>query len=181
MAHGGVAILLVYLLTFLDATRSEGGAAVYLVAAWAFVTGLVLSHIFHEWCHFLGSVVGSATVSLKPRVHPLFFEFDLDANSHTQFILLSAGGLCGNVLLLLLVSYGAASHSLVMTSLLAAVAGQLVFVLILELPVSIRVLAGAGPLEALTAHFGQGGPLFLRAAIGGVTTAALIFALSSFR
>ena len=176
LAHGGVALLLVSLLTYMDA-RATSGAALYLAVGWAFLTGLVLSHIIHEWCHFFGAIAGRATITLKPRVHPLFFDFDFAANARAQFLFLSFGGLFGNVLLLWLVAHGDGPQSLVMTGLLAAVAGQLVFVLILELPVSIGVLGGADPLAALTEHFGQGGPLFLRAAIGGAATAALVFAL----
>ena len=175
VAHGGVAALLLYLLFWMDA-RTTNGVTLYLTAAWAFATGLVLSHIFHEWCHFFGALVGRATVTLKPRIHPLFFDFDFPANSRAQFLFLSIGGLLGNVLLLL-VTPGDWPHSLAMASLLAAVAGQLVFVLILELPVSIGVLRGADPLATLTAHFGQGGPLFLRAGVGGAATAVLVFAV----
>ena len=68
-------------------------------------------------------------------------------------------------------------QSPVMTAFLAAVAGQFVFVLMLELPVSIAVMAGRDPLQALQQHFGQGGPLFLRAGSGGLATAALVFLL----
>ena len=71
----------------------------------------------------------------------------------------------------------AGSHSPVMIAFLAAVAGQLVFVLMLELPVSIGVMAGRDPLRTLEQHFGQGGPLFLRAGIGGLATAVLVFLL----
>jgi len=38
-------------------------------------------------------------------------------------------------------------------------------------------MAGRDPLQALQQHFGQGGPLFLRAGIGGLATAALVFLL----
>ena len=123
LAHGGVVLLLVYLLTYTN-TRATTGAALYLAVAWAFATGLVLSHIIHEWCHFFGAVAGRATVTLKSRLHPLFFDFDFAANTRAQFLFLSFGGLLGNVLLLLLVAPGDAPQSLMMTSLLAAVAGQ---------------------------------------------------------
>jgi len=174
LVHGGVVVLLVYLLQLIDA-RVTNGAGLYLAAAWAFITGLILSHIIHEWCHYFGAVLGRSALTLKPRVHPLFFDFEFDHNAPRQFLFLSFGGLIGNVILLGILTLPQGPHSLVMISMLSAVAGQLVFVLILELPVSLGVLAGRDPLEALTAHFGQGGPLFLRAAVGGVITAALIF------
>ena len=49
------------------------------------------------------------------------------------------------------------------------------FVLILELPVSIGVWRGGQPLAVLTAHFGQGGPLFLRAFAFGLATAFVVY------
>jgi hypothetical protein len=176
LAHGAVALLLVCTLILLD-RMAIGGVALYLATAWAFLSGLGLSHIIHEWCHFLGAISARATITLKPRVHPLFFDFDYSANSPGQFLCLSFGGLLGNVVLLYILVFVVGPHSQIATGLLAAVAGQFVFVLMLELPVSLGVLAGRDPLQTLTAHFGQGGPLFLRAALGGVGTAVLVFLL----
>ena len=149
----------------------------YAIAAWAFLCGLAFSHIIHEWCHYAGARLAKSTLTLKPRVHPLFFDFDLEANTSRQFLCLSLGGLTGNLLLLALLIFYNAPGSIVSISLLAAVLGQLVFVLLLELPVSVEVITGKEPLAALTAHFRQGGPLFLRAALGGVITAVLVFLL----
>ena len=176
LAHGGIALLLVALLLAAHSWPGTGPGA-YLLVAWGFLTGLALSHIVHEWCHFLGATVAHSAFTLKPRVHPLFFDYDFAKNTRPQFLCLSIGGLLGNVLLLSLALLFAGSQSAVMTAFLAAVAGQLVFVLMLELPVSIGVMAGGDPLRTLEQHFGQGGPLFLRAGIGGLATAALVFLL----
>lgn len=176
LAHGAVALLLVVVLVTLDSGATKG-VALYLAAAWAFLTGLGLSHIIHEWCHFLGAIIARAKVTLNPRIHPLFFDFDFSANKPGQFLCMSFGGLLGNVLLLCIVVFFVGPQTMVMTSSLAAVAGQFVFVLILELPVSLAVLNGRDPLESLTTHFGEGGPLFLRAAVGGVATASLVLLL----
>lgn len=176
LAHGGIALLLVALLLAAHAWTGTGPAA-YLLAAWGFLTGLALSHIVHEWCHFLGATAARSALSLKPRIHPLFFDYDFAQNTRPQFLCLSIGGLLGNVLLLSLALLFAGSQSAVMIAFLAAVAGQLVFVLMLELPVSMGVMAGRDPLRTLEQHFGQGGPLFLRAGIGGLATAALVFLL----
>ena len=176
LVHGGIALLLAALLIGADSGASTGVTA-YLVAAWAFLTGLALSHIVHEWCHFLGARTARSALTLKPRIHPLFFDYDFAQNTPAQFLCLSIGGLLGNLMLLCIALLCAGSQSPVMTAFLAAVAGQFVFVLILELPVSIAVMAGRDPLQALQQHFGQGGPLFLRAGIGGLATAALVFLL----
>lgn len=177
LVHGGVALLLVWSLLYLNGAEKAGssGAALYLAAAWAFLCGLALSHIIHEWGHFLGALAFRSTLTIKPRVHPLFFDFDYQANRPRQFLALSLGGLLGNLVLMLVLVSPAGAHTLVHTSLLAAVIGQFVYVLVLELPVSLGVMAGGEPLETLATHFARGGPLFLRATLFGVTTAALVF------
>ncbi len=176
IAHGGIALLLAALLLAAQSWTGTGPAA-YLLVTWAFLTGLALSHIVHEWCHFLGATAARSALTLKPRLHPLFFDYDFAQNTRAQFLCLSIGGLLGNVLLLSLALLFAGSRSPVMTAFLAAVAGQFVFVLMLELPVSLGVMAGRDPLRTLEQHFGQGGPLFLRAGGGGLATAALVFLL----
>ena len=180
LAHGGVALLLVWSLLYLNAAEHAGsaGAALYLAAAWAFLCGLALSHIIHEGGHFLGALAFRSALTTKPRIHPLFFDFDYLANRPQQFLALSLGGLLGNlVLMLFLLALPAGAHTLVLTSLLAAVIGQFVYVLVLELPVSLGVMAGREPLETLGSHFAQGGPLFLRATLAGVAAAVLVFLL----
>jgi hypothetical protein len=176
LAHGSVLLLLAAALVTADSLATTG-AALYLAVAWAFLTGLGLSHIVHEWCHFFGAVIAGAAITLKPRVHPLFFDYDFAKNTPRQFLCLSIGGLLGNVVLLSIALAFAGPQAPVMTSFLAAVAGQFVFVLMLELPVSLGVMAGRDPLQSMEQHFGQGGPLFLRAAIGGVATATGVFLL----
>lgn len=178
LAHGALALLLVCSLFYLHAAEMAGsrGPTLYLAAAWAFLCGLALSHIIHEWGHFLGALTFRSRLTIKPRVHPLFFDFDYLANRPAQFLALSLGGLLGN-LALLLVLLGTGDHSLVLTSLLAAVIGQFAYVLVLELPVSLGVMAGRDPLEMLGTHFAQGRPLFLRATLAGIAAAVLVFLL----
>jgi hypothetical protein len=178
-SHGAVALLLVGTLMLAEARAAidPAGLPGYLAAGLAVLVGLGLSHIIHEWCHFLGAKLAGATVQLKAAPHPLFFDFDFSANTPAQFLCLAAGGLLGNGLLLAVVALWVAPDTLVMTSLLAAVAGQLVFVLMLELPVPLAVIAGREPLQALTGHFSQGAPLFLKAGVGGIATAAAVLLL----
>ena len=179
LAHGAVFALLVFGATVLQDREQAGpgGAALYLAASLAFLTGLAFSHIIHEWGHFLGAVLSGAMLTVRQRISPLFFDFEFPANTHRQFLWMSAGGLAGNLVLLLFLSLGIDSTGQVLNAMMAAVLGQLVFVVILELPVSLRVLAGQEPLEALTEHFSQGAPLFLRALLAGVATAALVLLL----
>ena len=179
IAHGGVAALLAVSLGWLMRWESGGGSGwpLYLAVAWSVLCGIALSHIFHEWGHFLGGLVSGAALNVKTAIHPLFFDFDYRASTPGQFLALGAGGLLGNVALLLALLLSVAPGTLVAISLLAAVAGQLVFVLVLELPVSLGVRACGDPLQTLGAHFGQGLPLFLRAGAAGLFTAALVVLL----
>ena len=179
LSHGAVFALLVLGAYWLNEREQAGatGAALYLAASLAFLIGLALSHILHEWGHFLGARLGGARLTVRDKISPLFFDFEFPANTPRQFLWMSAGGLSGNLLLLFFVSLCIDPAGLVLTALMAAVLGQLVFVVILELPVSLRVLAGQEPFSALTEHFGQGGPLFLRALVAGGATAALVILL----
>ena len=176
LAHAGVFALLVYGLIALNSWENAGnqGFLIYLAALGAFLSGLALSHIVHEWGHFMGAIITGSRLTIKPKIFPLFFDFDYAANRPGQFLVMSLGGLLGNFLLLLVLVFYIAPTTLVLTTCLAAVAGQLLYVLILELPVSLGTLAGREPLAALEAHFGQGGPLFLRATLMGLGAAALV-------
>jgi hypothetical protein len=177
LAHGIVALFLVCTLALTEAWEQTGSNDYlsFMAAVWAFLCGFGLSHIIHEWCHYAGARLARSVHTLKPQTHPLFFDFNLEANSPGQFLCLSLGGLVGNLLLLALLLSFPTTGSIVMTGLLASVVGQFVFVLMLELPISVEVIAGKVPLAAITDHFEQGAPLFLRAALGGVGAAVLVF------
>ncbi|MEH6588915.1 MAG: hypothetical protein V7746_01595 [Halioglobus sp.] len=177
LAHGSVALALAGLLFMVYSWALSANTAYVSGIAFtcAFLSGLGFSHIIHEWCHYVGARMANSAITLKPKIHPLFFDFDLEANTSRQFLWLSMGGLVGNFILLALLVYLPIVPSIAMTGLLAAVLGQIVFVLILELPVSVEVMRGKAPLAAITGHFEQGGPLFLRAALGGIGTAVLVF------
>jgi hypothetical protein len=179
LAHGSVFLLLIVTLWVLETWLVPGqeGIIRYLAATWAFLSGMALSHLIHEWGHFAGALISGAKLTIKPAAHPLFFDFDYDHNKPRQFLLMSMGGLLGNFLLLVTLLLLVTPASLITTSLLAAVIGQLVYVLILELPVSCGVMAGGAPLAVLTTHFSQGGPLFIRATLGALVAAAAVFVL----
>lgn len=180
LAHGGVCLLLISTLWVLESSQGpeEPAIAGYLAATWAFLSGMALSHIIHEWGHFAGALISGSSLTIKPAAHPLFFDFDYELNKPRQFLFMSGGGLLGNILLLLTLLLLVKPASLVTTSLLAAVVGQLVYVLILEFPVSFGVMTGGAPLAVLTNHFNQGGPLFIRATLGALAAAAAVFAAS---
>jgi hypothetical protein len=177
VSHGTVFIVLLLSLYWLQASETgAGGLTRYAGATWGFLTGMALSHLIHEWGHYLGARASGATTTLKQGVHPLFFDYVFAANSPRQFLVMSMGGLLGNLLLLAAMIALARPDALVLKSALAAVVGQLIFVIVLELPVSLAAVAGEAPYAALERHFSQGGALFLRAAALGVAGAATILA-----
>lgn len=158
-------------------------------------TAIILSHLVHEWGHFIGALLSRSAYTLKPKISPLFFDFDYVKNVPRQYLCFSAGGPLGNVLLaaattlLLLAGPHLSNPHLsnqpqgLTTSqqwLLATMLGQLVYVLVLELPVSLGILAGKNPLEVLSTHFGQGAPLFQRSLLAGISSALLVAAALTF-
>tara|TARA_R110002110_G_scaffold205066_7_gene417318 strand:+ start:475918 stop:476469 length:552 start_codon:yes stop_codon:yes gene_type:complete len=178
-AHGFVMLALIASLHVMLRSRfpTLNTSTMAVCAVWSFACGLALSHIIHEWGHYLGARISGSKLSIKKRMAPLFFDFDYSANNARQYLYLSIGGLLGNIVLLLALLLWMPLTSLASVSLLAAVLGQLIYVLILELPISLGILAGRDPLTVLSQHFGQGRPLFARAGIGGVLTAAAVFAI----
>jgi len=134
----------------------------------AIAAGLILSHLIHEWGHFLGACLTKSKLTIKEKISPLFFDFDYLENNARQYLCLSAGGPVGNIVLILTTVFCIPMDNLGRQALLATMLGHFVYVLILELPVSRGILAGKNPIDVLSQHFGQGAPLFRRAERFGV-------------
>jgi len=149
----------------------------FIVIPLSIATGIVLSHVIHEWGHFLGAVISRSTYSLKKKISPLFFDFDYVKNNPRQYLCMSVGGPLGNVLLISITLLWVPTQSTSEQWLLATMMGQLAYVLVLEGPVSLGILAGKNPLEVLGQHFGQGSPLFQRSFLAGIITALLVVAV----
>jgi len=147
-----------------------------LVIALSIATGVVLSHVIHEWGHFLGAVLSRSAYTLKKKISPLFFDFDYVKNDPRQYLWMSVGGPLGNVLLISITLWLLPIETLAQQWLLATMMGQLVYVLVLEGPVSLGILAGKNPLEVLAKHFGQGKPLFQRSLLAGIASGLLVIA-----
>ncbi len=147
-----------------------------LIIFLSLVSGIVLSHLLHEWGHFIGAVLSRSRYTLKSKISPLFFDFDYVKNTPRQYLWLSFGGLAGNIFLITTTLLSFSLHTLGQPFLLASIIGQFAYVLVLELPVSIGILAGKNPLEVLSQHFAQGKPLFLRSLLAGISSGVLILA-----
>ena len=151
--------------------------ALYLAVSGAVLLALLLTHLLHEWGHFLGATLSASAYTLKPRPSPLFFDFDYEAGTARQYLWLSVGGLLGNLLALAVIALVLPLDTTIARSALAAGTALLAYVLVLELPISLGIAAGRPPMETLTGHFGQGAPLFLRATAAGLLVGALGSAL----
>ncbi len=173
-AHAGFAALTLWLLAWVaDWYGGDGGALSAAVGGAAgFVLGFALAHLAHEWSHYAGALLGGMPTTVKANISPLFFDADLDASSGTPFLAMSFGGPIGNIICIALLVGLAPLDNLVFQAALAAGIGSLVYVLVLEVPVSRSVLAGKTPIDSLTDHFGQGGGLFLRATAAGLAASA---------
>lgn len=171
-AAGLFALWLIELLMQLE----QGGAGVLmlgLAGLAAVLLGAVLSHLCHEWGHYLGALLGRAPLTVKPRPAPLFFDVDYERVTARQFLLLSWGGPLGNLLLIGLLSSRLAEGALVPLCAWASSVAMLAYVLVLEGPISRGILAGGQPLPVLTEHFGQGVALLKRAGLVALATLAV--------
>ena len=134
----------------------------------AIASGIALSHLIHEWGHFVGAVITKSAYTIKENISPLFFDFDYLNNNKKQYLTLSAGGPIGNVLIILMTACYLPMDNLIRATFMATLIGQFIYVLFLESPISIGILKGKDPLETLANHFGQGKPLFVKCTLYGV-------------
>lgn len=155
------------------------GPALWLACIGAVLIGAGFSHLIHEWGHYLGVLASGAGHTLRSRPSPLFFDFDYEGSSASQYLWVSAGGPLGNALLVLLLSAGLPSTSLIYLSLWATALGMLAYVVVLEGPISRAIIAGGVPMEVVTRHFGQGLPLFRRAGVWALGVIGASFAVAT--
>lgn len=179
LSHGAVALLTSVLWCtadqwYMTTPSLLGNSMVILLTV---VTGIVLSHVIHEWGHFFGAVLSRSAYTLKKKISPLFFDFDYLKNSPRQYLWMSVGGPLGNVLLISMTLLLLPIQSTGQQWLLATLLGKLVYVLVLEGPVSLGILAGKNPIEVLGKHFGRGRPLFQRSLLAGISTALLVLVI----
>jgi hypothetical protein len=177
--HLGIFLLAGYGLVFLDrwSANRDHDLLFYLAALAAVAGALVITHIAHEWGHFLGARVSASRYTVKAAPAALFFDFDYLENRPRQWLWMSAGGPLGNMALILALFLALPLNTLVQQLVLATATGQFVFVLVLELPVSRGIQAGGAPLDVLTTHFGQGLALFQRALLCGLAAGIVMMLL----
>ena len=117
----------------------------------AFVAGVVMSSLFHEWGHFAGARLSGAhsPVLSKPVKFYFMFNFDMKNNSTEQFVWMSLGGILTNwalaVAALILAPWETWGGAL----LVAVFVGQAVNVSFFEIPVVMRARETGNPDSAL--------------------------------
>ena len=106
----------------------------------AFLAGMVLAPISHEWGHFAGARLSGAVSPVNAQPYRWFFIFNFDArtNSATQALWMSWGGQIGSWLAVLAVLLLVPMDSLVSAVLLATVLGQALNASVFEVPVMLR-------------------------------------------
>ncbi len=169
-AHTGVFLLAATMwissdlwLQFSDVSLAKPLAFLVAIAA-----GIAMSHIIHEWGHYFGAVLSGGQYTVKASIHPLFFDFDYASNTPKQYLWLSAGGPIGNICLITLLWLCLPLDNFARECLFATCIGNLVYVLVLEGPVSLRIRNGENPLDVIINHFSQGAALFKRSLYWGI-------------
>jgi hypothetical protein len=104
----------------------------------------------HEWGHLLGALASKSRVRFPKRtLTPLLFDFDVEANSRSQFLVMSYGGYLGSVVGLALLWL--VQPPINVTGYVAwfVAGGGMLATLVIEAPITIRVARGAAPPAAL--------------------------------
>lgn len=130
----------------------------------AILSGFALAQLLHEWGHYAGARMAGADAPLKSEPALLAYDFDFKKNDNRQFLWMSYGGTIGNFLTIFLVWMLIPMDAPHRIALLATAIGMAGFVAYVEWPVINKVRNGEEPMVALAAVFGEGAPLFKRAA-----------------
>lgn len=147
-------------------------AGVFAVVA-SIAFGIAMSHILHEWSHFMGAYFSGSEYTVKEKPAFLFFDFDYDKNSRKQFLSMSMGGTVGNLIFLALILFCIPLDSAGRTMLLAVGIGMLVYVSVIEFPVIRLASGGKSAMESLIEHFGKGPGILNMATMYGILAAII--------
>ena len=139
-------------------------------AAAAFIAGMVLSSIFHEWGHYAGAALAGSTIKIldKPSNYYFFLGFNPKKNSKRQALWMTWGGLSGSWLLVLAVFSLVPLSSWISAVLLATVVGRAVNASVFEMPIAWRTQQGADFKQALSARLESPGVVNTPGAVVGL-------------
>jgi len=117
----------------------------------AFIAGMVLSSIFHEWGHYAGAALSGSTIKIadQPSDYYFFLGFNPKKNSKRQALWMTWGGLSGSWLLVIGVLVFVPMNSWISAVLLATAVGRAVNASYFEVPIALRTLKGHDFKQAL--------------------------------
>jgi len=136
------------------ATTSGLAVAFGTAIAAAFIAGMVLSSIFHEWGHYSGAALSGSTIKIldQPSNYYFFLGFNPQKNSPRQALWMTWGGLSGSWLLVFGVLVLVPLNSWMSAVLLATVVGRAVNASIFEMPIAWQTRQGEDFKQALNAR-----------------------------
>lgn len=133
---------------------ASSGLSIALVTgiAAAFIAGMVLSSIFHEWGHYAGAALSGSTIKIadQPSDYYFFLGFNPKKNSPRQALWMTWGGLTGSWLLVLGVLTLVPLNSWMSAVLLATAVGRAVNASYFEVPIAWRTQQGHDFKQALS-------------------------------
>ena len=145
-----IASLAAGLLALMRSLDGELGPAARALQVLSGLGVAVVAALLHEWGHLLGSLLTGSRIRFPKRtLTPLLFDFDVAANSRRQFLAMSFGGYAGSALGLLLLTWVLPPTQLAGYVAWVVAGGGVLATLVLEAPVTLRVLRGDAPPAAL--------------------------------
>ncbi len=146
-----VASLTLYGAAHTWATSSGLSIALATGVAAAFIAGMVLSSIFHEWGHYAGAALSGSTIKIAdaPSDYYFFLGFNPKKNSPRQALWMTWGGLTGSWLLVIGVLTLVPLNSWMSAVLLATAVGRAVNASYFEMPIAWRTQQGDDFKQAL--------------------------------
>jgi len=158
------------------ASTSGWSLAVATGIAAAFIAGMVLSSIFHEWGHYAGAALSGSTIKIadQPSDYYFFLGFNPKKNSKRQALWMTWGGLSGSWLLVVGVLALVPMNSWMSAVLLATVVGRAVNASYFEMPIAWRTQQGHDFKQALNDRLQSPGTVNTPGLIVGL--ALLVFA-----
>lgn len=175
--HLAAALVAIGVWAALDSWRLLTGLSIAsaLSVLAAVAAGMGLSHLAHEWGHFLGARLCRAVSPVKAQPAFLMYDYDFSRNTPDQFLVMSVTGSLGNWALVLLIALTIPMDAAGRAMLLAAVIAMAVYVAVLEFPVIHQAWRERNPLAALQAGFGPAA--FNRATVAGIATGLVVWGL----
>lgn len=169
-------------LTLFGAAHTWAAASSWALASFtsimaAFVTGMVLAGIFHEWGHYSGAALSGSTLKVteQPVDYFFFLNFDVNKNSTRQALWMSWGGLAGSWLLVVSTALLVPLDSWASAVLLATVIGRAINASVFEVPIARRTKQSENFKQELADQLRSPGIVKAPGVIAGL----VVFALAS--